>query len=70
MCGRLNVTDDEFVRGLCISLGINLNRTPVMPNRFVRAASEVQINREVLRAMVDAKSHLVVVGVLCPSPRK
>ena len=47
MCGRLNVTDDEFVRGLCISLGINLHRTPIIPNRFVRAASEVQIIREV-----------------------
>ncbi|QHJ10574.1 hypothetical protein FX988_00788 [Paraglaciecola mesophila] len=47
MCGRLNVTDDEFVQGLCISLGIDLRIQPIIPNRFVRAASPIQIIREV-----------------------
>ncbi|GAC07026.1 hypothetical protein GCHA_1468 [Paraglaciecola chathamensis S18K6] len=47
MCGRLNVTDDEFVQGLCISLGLDLHIDPIIPNRFVRAASPIQIIREV-----------------------
>jgi putative SOS response-associated peptidase YedK len=46
MCGRLNVTDDAFVQGLCVTLGIDLTMTPLAPNRFVRAASDVQIIRE------------------------
>ena len=47
MCGRLNVIDDEFVQGLCVTLGIDLTMTPLVPNRFIRAASDVQIIREV-----------------------
>lgn len=43
MCGRLNVTDDPWVRQLALDLGVNLDQTPIQPNRFVRAASEVQI---------------------------
>lgn len=43
MCGRLNVTDDPWVRQLALNLGVNLEQTPIKSNRFVRAASEVQI---------------------------
>jgi putative SOS response-associated peptidase YedK len=43
MCGRLNVTDDPWVRQLAMDLGVNLDQTPIQPNRFVRAASEVQV---------------------------
>ncbi|WP_440875945.1 SOS response-associated peptidase family protein [Thalassotalea sp. PLHSN55] len=43
MCGRLNVTDDKFVVNLVNELGVDLNITPIKPNRFVRAASPVQI---------------------------
>lgn len=43
MCGRLNVTDDPWVRQLALDLGVNLEQTPITANRFVRAASEVQI---------------------------
>jgi putative SOS response-associated peptidase YedK len=47
MCGRLNVANDDFVQTLCRSLGIDLGATPIIENRFVRAASRVQIIREV-----------------------
>lgn len=47
MCGRLNISDDAFVQGLCISLGIDLTMTPLLGKRFVAAASPVQIIREV-----------------------
>ncbi len=57
MCGRLNITDDEFVRGQCISLGINLNRTPIIPNRFVRAASEMQNSPINLKDMLFRKRY-------------
>lgn len=43
MCGRLNVMDDPWVRQLAFDLGLNLDRTPIKPNRFVRAASDVQV---------------------------
>jgi putative SOS response-associated peptidase YedK len=47
MCGRINVANDEYVQLLCKSLGIDLNATPIINNRFVSAASTVQIIREV-----------------------
>ncbi|MEW6981874.1 SOS response-associated peptidase family protein [Colwelliaceae bacterium 6471] len=47
MCGRLNVSDDIYVKALVQSLGINVAVTPIYPNRFVRAASSVQIIKEV-----------------------
>tara|TARA_R110000868_G_scaffold174216_2_gene410761 strand:- start:817 stop:1521 length:705 start_codon:yes stop_codon:yes gene_type:complete len=46
MCGRLNVTDDPFVVSLLSSLGIDVQSNPIKPNRFVRAASPIQIVRE------------------------
>ncbi|WP_100657391.1 SOS response-associated peptidase family protein [Alteromonas flava] len=42
MCGRLNVTDDEAVRGLCEQLGLPFAPNP-SPERFVRAAQNVWI---------------------------
>nr|WP_286235921.1 SOS response-associated peptidase family protein [Thalassotalea sediminis] len=43
MCGRLNITDDQFVLALIKQLGVDLNLSPVQPKRFVRAASPVQV---------------------------
>lgn len=56
MCGRLNVTDDVYLQVLVKSLGINLTITPLNPNRFVRAASPVQIIKEVngVRSLEEA----------------
>jgi putative SOS response-associated peptidase YedK len=47
MCGRLNVANDQFVQSLCKSIGVDLQLSPIVNNRFVRAASNVQIIREV-----------------------
>jgi putative SOS response-associated peptidase YedK len=47
MCGRLNVANDEYVQALCTKLGVDIANTPIAGNRFVRAASPVQIIREV-----------------------
>ena len=47
MCGRLNVTDDEFVQQICISLGVDLSLSPLMANRFVKAAGPLQVIRQV-----------------------
>lgn len=47
MCGRLNITDDLFVQGLLKSLQVDLTTQHIKANRFVRAASTVQIVKEI-----------------------
>ncbi|WP_374211884.1 SOS response-associated peptidase family protein [Alteromonas gilva] len=42
----MNVTDDPLVVGLLARLGIDIQSQPIKPNRFVRAASPIQIVRE------------------------
>jgi putative SOS response-associated peptidase YedK len=47
MCGRLNIANNEFSQALCNKLNVDLGLTSIVDNRFVRAASRVQIIREV-----------------------
>lgn len=47
MCGRLNVTDDAAVIDLLGWLGVSLGGEPLVHRRFIRAAEQISIVRQV-----------------------
>lgn len=58
MCGRLNVTDDAAVIDLLGWLGVSLGGEPLVHRRFIRAAEQISIVRQVN----GVAGHLVVIA--------